>query len=91
MQKMTIPLRKTYLGAAEDSGSECDFCLLLHSNTPEVSLSENPALVLTEFKIPDPLMPVLDPSSAAPCDKTDGGRLESLNLFDNDGCPNGTT
>ncbi|KAK7851006.1 hypothetical protein CFP56_043069 [Quercus suber] len=57
-----------YLGGAEDSGSKTlvpDFCLLPIGSMPDEFLSEAPPEALMELKIPGPLIPVLDPSSAA--------------------------
>lgn len=70
-----------------DSGSVMetpDFCLPLRISTPEGCLPEIALVAFMELKIPDPLIPVLDPSSAAVCDTTEGPVFASLNLFEGD-------
>ncbi|KAJ0616271.1 hypothetical protein HanRHA438_Chr02g0087231 [Helianthus annuus] len=67
-----------YEGGVEALGSILlikDFSLLLLGSATE-------PLALTALKIPDPLIPVLDPSSAANWEIKGGPALESLNLFE---------
>lgn len=72
---------RTNPGVVEASGSVAqvpDLFLPLRISTPAGCLA--PA-ALNELKTPDPLIPVLDPSSAAVCEITEGPAFVSLNLF----------
>ena len=53
---------------------------------PDEFLSEAPPEALMELKIPGPLIPVLDPSSAADWEIVEGPALASLNLFEGTWC-----
>lgn len=88
-------IRGIYFSGVEDSGSEIrieDFALPPLGKPPDVEfLSDAPPTfaLLIELKITDePLIPVLDPSSAAEGEIIEGTELElgSLNLFEGNSC-----
>lgn len=75
---------RLYLEGIQVSGSAIlvpDFCKLQLGSRIEEFLSELPPPRLLELKIPGPLIPVRDPSSAANWDIFGGITLASLNLW----------
>lgn len=82
-----------YPRGVEDSGSAltvAPFCLLLLGSDPDAFLSEAPPPAFMEFKIPGPLIPVLEPSSAADWEIFEGLTLASRNLLESAGGTKGT-